>query len=115
VSVEPYLPEHDHIDPHLAKDPDHIATLMDSEPAGDGTGRNFPDLWARLHAQEGYESAARIWKTACANPRKRSKGRRETLTPKLQQNTEAKPVFPDRRVREDGHFVFFCPASTSWR
>ncbi|MEV5786745.1 hypothetical protein AB0L42_38030 [Streptomyces sp. NPDC052287] len=37
---------------------------MDSEPAGDGTGRNFPDLWARLHAQEGYESAARIWKTA---------------------------------------------------
>ncbi|MFG2424977.1 DUF1643 domain-containing protein [Streptomyces sp. NPDC048448] len=64
VSVEPYLPELDHIHPQLTTDPDHIATQMDSEAAGDGTGRNFPDLWARLPAQEGYGSAALIWKTA---------------------------------------------------
>jgi hypothetical protein len=37
---------------------------MDSDPGGDGTGRNFPDLWARLNAQEGYEGAVRIWKRA---------------------------------------------------
>ncbi|MET8411076.1 DUF1643 domain-containing protein [Streptomyces sp. NPDC005195] len=64
ISVEPYFPEHDHLDPYLPTDPDLIAALMDSEPGGDGTGRNFPGLWARLHAQEGYESAARIWKAA---------------------------------------------------
>ncbi|MGW7425765.1 DUF1643 domain-containing protein [Streptomyces sp. NPDC054813] len=65
VTVHPHLPGLDYLNPHLPTDPDQLAMLMDSDPDGDGTGRNFPDLWARLHAQEGYEEAARIWKRAC--------------------------------------------------
>ncbi len=29
-------------------------------------GNDFPDLWARLHAQEGYDRASAIWRGACA-------------------------------------------------
>jgi hypothetical protein len=65
VTVHPYIPGFDYLDPRLPRDPDQLAMLMDSDPGGDGTGRNFPDLWARLHAQEGYEGAVRIWKKAC--------------------------------------------------
>ncbi|TLS45736.1 DUF1643 domain-containing protein [Streptomyces montanus] len=65
MTVHPYLPGLDYADPYVPKDPDQLATLMDGEPGGDGTGQNFPDLWARLHAQEGYEGAVRIWKRAC--------------------------------------------------
>ena len=43
-----------------------LALLLDSEPEGDGTGSNFPDLFARLHAQIGYEEAARLWRDACS-------------------------------------------------
>lgn len=66
VSVHPYLPGLDYADPHVPKDPYELATLMHCEPGGDGTGRDFPDLWSRLYAQEGYEGAVRIWKRACA-------------------------------------------------
>ncbi|MEV7675072.1 hypothetical protein [Streptomyces sp. NPDC088752] len=31
-----------------------------------GSEALFPDLWSRLHAQHGYETAERIWKNACA-------------------------------------------------
>ncbi|GAB1331739.1 DUF1643 domain-containing protein [Streptomyces sennicomposti] len=65
VTVHPYIPGLDYADPHVTRDPDELAMLMDGEPGGDGTGRNFPDLWARLHAQEGYEEAVRTWKRAC--------------------------------------------------
>ncbi|MCX4579899.1 hypothetical protein OHB41_43400 [Streptomyces sp. NBC_01571] len=66
MTVYPYLPRVEYIRPWLTRDPAHISTLMDAEPGGDGTGRDFPDPWARLHAQEGHESAARIGKTACS-------------------------------------------------
>ncbi|MFF9410384.1 hypothetical protein ACF1B0_33390 [Streptomyces anandii] len=65
MTVHPYVPGLDYTDPHVTRDPNELAMLMDGEPGGDGTGRNFPDLWARLHAQEGYEEAIRIWKKAC--------------------------------------------------
>lgn len=65
VTVHPYIPDLDYTDPHVTTDPIEVATLLDREPAADGTGRNFPDLWARLQAQEGYEEAARIWTRAC--------------------------------------------------
>lgn len=65
VTVHPYLPQLDYTDPYVPNDPEQLASLMGAEPAGDGSGRTFPDLWARLHAQEGYEPAVRIWTTAC--------------------------------------------------
>ncbi|MFD7003910.1 hypothetical protein ACFWA5_48740 [Streptomyces mirabilis] len=65
VTVHPYVPGLDYADPHVPKDPDQLATLIDGDPGGDGMGRHFPDLWARLHAQEGYECAGRIWSRAC--------------------------------------------------
>ncbi|MGW2612735.1 DUF1643 domain-containing protein [Streptomyces mirabilis] len=65
VTVHPYVPGLDYADPHVPKDPDQLATLMDGDSGGDGTGRNFPDLFARLYAQEGHEGAIRIWKRAC--------------------------------------------------
>ncbi|GHE34264.1 hypothetical protein [Streptomyces capitiformicae] len=65
VPAHPYVPGLDYLDPRLPRDPDQLATLLDGDLGGDGTGRNFPDLWARLQAQEGYEEAARIWKRAC--------------------------------------------------
>ncbi|GGN46338.1 DUF1643 domain-containing protein [Streptomyces fuscichromogenes] len=65
VTVHPYLPDLDYTEPFVPRDPDQLADLMDTEPGGDGTGRNFPDLWARLEAQEGYEEAERIWRKAC--------------------------------------------------
>ncbi|MFJ4988781.1 hypothetical protein ACIP9H_33895 [Streptomyces sp. NPDC088732] len=55
--------------PHTSRTPRdamELALLMDSEPDGDGTGSNFPDLFSRLHAEAGYEEAARLWKNACS-------------------------------------------------
>ncbi|MEU9412218.1 DUF1643 domain-containing protein [Streptomyces sp. NPDC048281] len=65
VTVHPYLPGLDYAEPHVPRDPYQLADLMDTELDGDGTGRNFPDLLARLYAQEGYVEAERIWKKAC--------------------------------------------------
>jgi hypothetical protein len=42
-----------------------VADKLDAEPGGDGTGREFPDLFARLHARHGYEPAARLWRDGC--------------------------------------------------
>ena len=66
VTVHPYVPGLDYLDPYLPRDPYQLAMLMDSDPHGDCTGRNFPDLWARLHAQEGYGRARDMWGRACA-------------------------------------------------
>ncbi|MFE9770000.1 DUF1643 domain-containing protein [Streptomyces sp. NPDC005808] len=66
VTVHPHLSGLDYLDPNLPRDPYQLALLMDSDADGDGTGRTFPDLWARLHAQEGYEGACDIWGKACA-------------------------------------------------
>jgi hypothetical protein len=42
------------------------AAELDAEPGGDGTGQEFPDLFAHLHAMHGYDRAARLWRDACA-------------------------------------------------
>ncbi|MFD9005939.1 hypothetical protein ACFV0T_34175 [Streptomyces sp. NPDC059582] len=64
VTVHPYIPGLGYTDPQVPTDPYQLATLIGDDLDGDGTGRNFPDLWARLHAQEGYERAVRIWRRA---------------------------------------------------
>lgn len=43
-----------------------LAAGMDAEPGGDGTGREFPDLFAKLHARRGYDQASRLWSQTCA-------------------------------------------------
>ncbi|MCL7429782.1 hypothetical protein [Streptomyces sp. YS415] len=65
VTMHPFIPGLAYTTPHVTRDPDELALLMDCEPGGDGTNRDFPDLWDRLQAQEGCEEAARIWKKAC--------------------------------------------------
>ncbi|AIA00538.1 hypothetical protein [Streptomyces noursei] len=65
VDVGDYRPELDHRDAYLPTDPYALATAMDDDEHGDGTGRNFPDLYARLVAQRGYD-AADLWGRACA-------------------------------------------------
>jgi hypothetical protein len=58
TSVDPGL----RIDPYaLPSDPYELATLMRDESSGDGTGTNFPDLYARLCLQLGDGPAKRIW------------------------------------------------------
>ncbi|MFE5718606.1 hypothetical protein [Streptomyces erythrochromogenes] len=58
-------PDLDHLDPQVPKDPYALVDAMDNDPAGDGTGRNFPDLYARLCAQEPEAHASDLWKRAC--------------------------------------------------
>lgn len=43
-----------------------VAAELDAEPGGDGTGREFPDLFAKLHPRRGYDQASRLWSQACA-------------------------------------------------
>ncbi|MFE7077851.1 DUF1643 domain-containing protein [Streptomyces sp. NPDC057620] len=61
VTVHPHLPGLAHDVPHVPRDPGQLAALMLKESGGDGTGHDFPDFFARLHAQEGYTTAVRIW------------------------------------------------------
>lgn len=42
-----------------------FADLLDQEDHDLPMGHNYPDLFSRLKAQEGYEEAARIHSTAC--------------------------------------------------
>jgi hypothetical protein len=37
---------------------------MDEEAPSTLMGHDFPDLWARLHAQVGHERASSIWRAA---------------------------------------------------
>ena len=42
-----------------------LADLIAQEPNNLAPGHAFPDLFSRLKAQEGYETAALIWTNAC--------------------------------------------------
>ncbi|MFE5483005.1 hypothetical protein [Streptomyces sp. NPDC056527] len=53
-----FRPDLDHLDPRVPTDLYALAEAMDNGPDGDGTGRNFPDLSARLCAQEPAEYAS---------------------------------------------------------
>lgn len=64
VTVQPHRGT-DHLDARVPTAPYTLAALMDDDPPGDGTGRNFPSLYARLHAQEGSERASELWTRAC--------------------------------------------------
>lgn len=65
IAVGAYRPELGHLAPRVDGDPYALADAMDDDPGGDGTGRNFPDLYARLAAQEGNDRAAELWGKAC--------------------------------------------------
>ncbi|MDQ0847739.1 hypothetical protein QFZ68_007502 [Streptomyces sp. V1I6] len=65
IDVGDYRPELDHLAPRVDADPCALAEAMDDDQGGDGTGRNFPDLYTRLVAQEGHDCAAKLWSTAC--------------------------------------------------
>lgn len=65
IDIGDYRPELDHLAPRVPAEPYALADAMDDEPGGDGTGRNFPDLYARLVAQEGHDRAAELWGKAC--------------------------------------------------
>ncbi|MBL1086824.1 DUF1643 domain-containing protein [Streptomyces actinomycinicus] len=64
VTVQPHRGA-DHLEARVPTDSAVLADLMDDNPPGDGTGRDFPDLYARLYAQEGYERASELWSKAC--------------------------------------------------
>jgi hypothetical protein len=42
-----------------------LADLIAQDDNNRPMGHAFPDLFSRLKAQEGYETAARIWRDAC--------------------------------------------------
>lgn len=65
LAFAPYDGQLPHI-PVPPRDADSIAQQMDDDPPGDGSGVNFPDLYARLTAHYGYEEAGRIWQRACS-------------------------------------------------
>ncbi|MFF7764272.1 DUF1643 domain-containing protein [Streptomyces griseorubiginosus] len=64
VSVQPHRGA-EHIEARVPTDSYALADLMDEEKGGDGTGRDFPDTYARLCAQEGDERARDLWLKAC--------------------------------------------------
>ncbi|TDU67874.1 hypothetical protein EDD91_7933 [Streptomyces sp. KS 21] len=66
ITTGAFRPDLDHLDPQVPKDPYALAEAMDHDPGGDGTGRNFPDLYARLCAQEPPEYASNLWGRACS-------------------------------------------------
>ncbi|WP_405546640.1 hypothetical protein OG590_40165 (plasmid) [Streptomyces goshikiensis] len=61
ITIGAFRPDLDHLEPQVPKDPYALAEAMDNDPDGDGTGRNFPDLYARLCAQEPAASASDLW------------------------------------------------------
>ncbi|MFD9078255.1 hypothetical protein [Streptomyces erythrochromogenes] len=65
ISTGAFRPDLDHVEPQVPRDPYALAEAMDTDPDGDGTGRNFPDLYARLCAQEPEAYASELWKRAC--------------------------------------------------
>lgn len=65
IEVGPYDEALPHT-PLTPRDAMGLALLMDDEPDGNENGSNFPDLYARLHAQVGYDEAARLWGNACS-------------------------------------------------
>ncbi|NUK54949.1 hypothetical protein HRW14_32805 [Streptomyces lunaelactis] len=65
IDVGDYRPELEHLDPRVPAEPYALAEAMDDDQGGDGTGCNFPDLYARLVAQEGPTRAYEVWGQAC--------------------------------------------------
>ncbi|MGW2827213.1 DUF1643 domain-containing protein [Streptomyces sp. NPDC001443] len=65
VTVQPCRPDLTYQDPHVPTDPYQIAEMLDGEEPSGVMGHDFPNLWARLHAQEGYDRASAIWRGAC--------------------------------------------------
>ncbi|MFJ6784521.1 hypothetical protein [Streptomyces yangpuensis] len=65
ITTGAFRPDLDHLDPQVPRDPYALAEAMDNDPDGDGTGRNFPDLYSRLCAQEPEAYASDLWKRAC--------------------------------------------------
>jgi hypothetical protein len=51
--------------PSVPTDPGELAYLVEQDPNDLPMGHAFPDLFSRLVAQQGYDSAARIWREAC--------------------------------------------------
>jgi hypothetical protein len=67
ITAEAHRGDLEHDDPATwPADAYATAAELDAEPGGDGTGREFPDLFAKLHARHGYDRAARLWRDACA-------------------------------------------------
>ncbi|MFF8271417.1 hypothetical protein ACF059_29100 [Streptomyces sp. NPDC016562] len=66
ITTGDFRPDLDHLEPQIPKNPDALAEAMDNDPGGDGTGRHFPDLYARLSAQEPPEYASNLWGRACS-------------------------------------------------
>lgn len=65
VTVQPYRPALAHCDPYIPTDPFQLAGAINEEEPSEVMGYDFPDLRARLHAQEGHERASSIWRAAC--------------------------------------------------
>lgn len=51
--------------PPVLADAPAVASLVEQELADVPPEHRFPDLFSRLKAQEGYETASRIWRDAC--------------------------------------------------
>lgn len=51
--------------PPVWADSPAVASLIGQEPDGVPPEHRFPDLFSRLKAQEGHETASRIWRDAC--------------------------------------------------
>lgn len=49
----------------VSTDPCAVAELIQQKDGTLPMGHAFPDMFSRLKAQEGYETAARIWSDAC--------------------------------------------------
>lgn len=62
ADYDPALP---HTPARVPTGPYELTEAIDAEPAGDGLGTNFPDLFLRLQAQEGYDRASELWTKAC--------------------------------------------------
>ncbi|MGW8358852.1 hypothetical protein [Streptomyces wedmorensis] len=61
IETGAFRPDLDHLEPRVPTTPYALAEAMDDDPGGDGTGRNFPHLYARLCAQELAEYARNLW------------------------------------------------------
>lgn len=65
LAVEPYDGSLPHLDGHPPAGAIDLAEAIRTQPDGNG-GWGFPDLYARLHASLGAESARTKWASACA-------------------------------------------------
>ncbi|GGV20470.1 hypothetical protein GCM10010275_72370 [Streptomyces litmocidini] len=64
IETGAFRPDLDHLQPRVSTDPYVLAEAMDNDP--DSAGRDFPDLYARLLAQEPAAHASDLWGRACS-------------------------------------------------